>query len=86
MKRKIFLLLVIATFSVPIFSQVKKAGEGMVLFHGLVLDAATESPLSHSQIFINRAFTSISDGEGKFAFYVNRNDTVIFMRLGYRAA
>jgi hypothetical protein len=72
--------------SLPGFSQVMKTGEGMILFHGLILDARTEAPLPNSQIFINRSFTSISDTEGKFAFYVNRKDTVVFSSLGYKQA
>jgi hypothetical protein len=63
----------------------KDAGRG-ILFHGLVVDAKTLNPLSGSQIIINRSFTSISDDEGKFAFYVRKGDTVIFTRLGYKSA
>ena len=87
MKRKVILLLIALNFFLPAFSQVLKTGEGtMILFHGIILDAGTETPLPHSQIFINRVFTSISDAEGKFAFYVNRNDTVIFRSLGFNPA
>jgi hypothetical protein len=68
------------------FCQVLNNDRGNILFHGLVMDANTEYPLSNSQIFINRSFISASDGEGKFAFYVNRNDTIIFRRLGYKQA
>jgi hypothetical protein len=50
------------------------------------MDAKTESPLTGSQVTINRSFASVSDGEGKFAFYVNRSDTVVFSRLGYKSA
>jgi len=55
-----------------------------ILFHGLVMDAVNETPLSGTQIFINKAFFYVSDNEGKFAFYVARNDTVVFARLGYK--
>ena len=55
------------------------------LFHGLVLDAKTQAPLPGSQIMINRAFSSVSDDDGKFAFYANRYDTVEFSRLGYKS-
>jgi hypothetical protein len=85
MRKQLLLLLVSVTLYFPLLSQVTKPGEGMILFHGLILDAGAEAPLSHSQIFINRAFISISDNEGKFAFYVNRNDTVVFRSLGYKA-
>jgi hypothetical protein len=85
MKRLLSLLPVFVIISLPGFSQVK-AGEAVILFHGLILDAATEEPLPHSQIFINRIFTSISDAEGKFAFYVSRKDTVVFRSVGYKQA
>lgn len=86
MKKFLFLLQVSLFFSLSGFSQVTRAGEGMILFHGLMLDAATESPLANSQIFINRIFSAVSDHEGKFAFYVNRRDTVVFSNVGYKKA
>ncbi|MCU0460790.1 MAG: hypothetical protein MUF36_02055 [Bacteroidales bacterium] len=86
MKRQIILLVIALNFFLPAFSQLLKTGEGVILFHGIIFDAGTESPLPHSQIFINRVFASISDAEGKFAFYVNRHDTVIFRTLGYSPA
>jgi hypothetical protein len=49
------------------------------------MDAGSETPLSGTQIFINKAFFYVSDNEGKFAFYVSKNDTVIFTRLGYKS-
>lgn len=57
-----------------------------LLFHGIVMDATTKTPLAGSQIIINRSFASVSDIEGKFAFYVNRLDTVNFSMLGYKPA
>ena len=68
------------------YSQVTTKGSSKILFHGLVLDAITQTPLSNSHISINRSLFSISDLEGKFAFYVSRNDTVTFTRLGYKPA
>jgi hypothetical protein len=56
-----------------------------ILFHGLVIDAKTELPLPGSQILINRVFSAVSGDDGKFAFYVNRHDTVEFSRLGYKS-
>lgn len=56
-----------------------------ILFHGIVMDSETKIPLAGSQIIINRAFSSVSDNEGKFAFYVNRFDTVKFSMLGYKS-
>jgi hypothetical protein len=72
MKKLLILLSISVILSLPGFSQVMKTNESLILFHGLILDALTEAPLPNSQIFINRIFTSISDSEGKFAFYVSR--------------
>jgi hypothetical protein len=49
------------------------------------MDAKTLSPIANSQIMINRAFSSVSGNDGTFAFYVNRNDTVVFKSLGYKS-
>ena len=57
-----------------------------LLFHGIVMDADTRTPLAGSQIIINRNFSSVSGNDGKFAFYVNRLDTVKFSMLGYKSA
>ena len=65
-------------------SQVKESEDLRILFHGLVIDASTFSPISNTQIMINRAFSSISGENGTFSFYVNRNDTIVFKSLGYK--
>ena len=57
----------------------------LILFHGLVADAITLTPLASSQITINRRSLTSSERDGTFSFYVNRNDTVIFSRLGYKS-
>jgi hypothetical protein len=67
------------------FSQEKGNSGIRILFHGLVIDASTLSPISNSQILINRSFSSVSGNDGTFAFYVNRKDTVVFKRLGYKS-
>lgn len=56
-----------------------------LLFHGVVMDANTFIPVSNSQILINHAFTSVSSGDGTFAFFVNRFDTVLFKHIGYKS-
>jgi hypothetical protein len=64
----------------------EKANSGIrILFHGMVMDAKTLSPIPNSQILINREFSSISSANGNFAFYVNMNDTVLFRHLGYKS-
>jgi hypothetical protein len=50
------------------------------------MDAKSEFPLTNSQILINGSFYSVTDNNGRFAFYANRQDTVIFKRLGYKTA
>lgn len=50
------------------------------------MDASSFSPLPNSQIMINRTFSTVSASDGTFAFYVYRNDTVVFKSLGYKPA
>lgn len=66
--------------------QVMKDADTRILFHGLVMDENTLRPLPGSQIIINNSFSSISDEQGQFAFYVRRGDTVTFSRLGYKSS
>jgi len=86
MKRSILVIFSLLFFSYTEFCQELKRTEGLILFHGMVLDAKTQTPLANSQIIINRSFSSVSGTDGKFAFYVNRNDTVVFSMLGYKPA
>jgi hypothetical protein len=71
-------------FFTSCFCQDIKDASGKILFHGLAMDAKSESPLTNSQIVINGSLYSVTDKDGRFAFYVNKNDTVIFSRLGYK--
>jgi hypothetical protein len=48
------------------------------------MDAKTLQPLPNSQILMNNAFSAISNSEGTFSFFVNRNDSVLFKHLGYK--
>jgi hypothetical protein len=85
-KRFFILVLVAGIFLHCTSGQITGIQDTRILFHGLVMDAESQATLSGSQIIINRSFSSISDSEGKFAFYVNRRDTIIFIRLGYKSA
>jgi hypothetical protein len=55
-----------------------------ILFRGIVMDASTLLPLPNSQILINSAFSTVSNPDGSFAFFVNRNDSVLFRHLGHK--
>lgn len=68
----------------PCISQKNSNSGNGILFHGIIKDAGTLSPISNSQILINGEFSSISNSDGTFSFYVNRNDTVFFMHLAYK--
>ncbi|MDO9339200.1 MAG: hypothetical protein Q7T72_01570 [Bacteroidales bacterium] len=85
MKSIFFIILSVCILNRAGFSQGKENTGIRILFHGLVMDANTLSPLANSQVMINRAFSSVSSDDGTFAFYVNRNDTVVFKILGYKA-
>jgi hypothetical protein len=64
--------------------QVKEETNARIVFHGMVMDASTLAPISNSQILINSNFSSVSNIDGTFFFYVNKKDTVIFKHLGYK--
>jgi hypothetical protein len=66
------------------FGQVKEEKDARIIFHGMVMDASTLAPISNSQILINSNFSSVSNVDGTFSFYVNRKDTVLFKHLGYK--
>lgn len=66
------------------FGQVKEETDARMIFHGIVMDASTLAPISNSQILINRNFSSVSNVDGTFSFYVARKDTVLFKHLGYK--
>jgi hypothetical protein len=84
--KHISIILFLFTFSVQCcFCQEKPDSEDRILFHGVVMDANTFSPVSNSQILINRTFSSVSNTDGTFAFYANRNDSVLFEHLGYKS-
>ncbi len=86
MKRTFSLLIFLGVFTNPDYCQELQRTEGLILFHGVVMDATTRTPLANSQIIINRRYLSLSDSEGKFTFYVNRSDTVVVRLLGYKPA
>lgn len=77
----LFLLFLI---NFPLNSQQSSESPGLILFNGIVMDSGLNSPLANTQIIINRKYFSVSDKEGKFSFYVNRRDTVVLTRLGYK--
>jgi hypothetical protein len=74
----------IFVFFNPALSQIKENSNDKILIRGLVLDASTLSPISNSQIMINKAFTAVSSVDGSFFFYVSIYDTVSFRSLGYK--
>ncbi len=84
MRRIFILIFLVFMIDHPGFCQEKVGSEARILFQGLVMDASTLSPISNSQIMINRAFSSVSGTDGTFSLYVNRHDTVVFKRLGYK--
>jgi hypothetical protein len=71
---------------IAVNGQVVKDADSRVLFQGAVFDAGSLRVLAGSRIVINGKFFSVSDEEGRFAFYVLKGDTVLFTRVGYKSA
>jgi hypothetical protein len=84
MKR--ILLYIILLFSVfnSCFCQEKENSGTRILFRGIVMDAKTLQALPNSLILMNNKFSAVSNNEGTFSFFVNRNDSVLFKHLGYK--
>jgi len=85
-KRSLLVLLYLISMIRLSSGQELKQKANSILFHGIIVDSDTKKPLTGSQIHVNKSFLSVSDNEGKFAFYVNRLDTVKFSMLGYKSA
>jgi hypothetical protein len=83
--KRIFLFIILLFYLIQSsFCQETDSSGVRILFRGIVLDSKTLSPISNSQVLINRAFKSVINTDGTFAFFVNRNDSVVFRHLGYK--
>jgi hypothetical protein len=85
MKRSFLFIAFVLLMSHFCFCQEKDDAGVRILFHGIVLDANNLTPVSNSQILINRNFTTASSADGTFAFFVNKSDTVFFRHIGYKS-
>jgi hypothetical protein len=72
-------------WSLTSYGQSVNSTQGYILFHGIVMDAETQSPVPNADYIINRIAGGSSGEDGKFSFYVNRRDTVTFSSLGYQS-
>jgi len=85
--KRIFLFFILSIYIIQsCFCQEQENSGVKILFRGKVMDANTLFPLSNSQIIINHAFSSVSNTDGTFALFVNRNDSILFKYLGYKSA
>jgi hypothetical protein len=86
MRRLLIMILLPAALSSSMYGQESNNQGSRMLFQGIVMERQNEAPLVNAQIFINRSFSSVSNDDGRFAFYAGRNDTVTFRLLGYKPA
>jgi hypothetical protein len=86
MRNGIILWFILGLISSTGFGQVGKNGETGILFRGIVKDAASDLPLSNTQIFINHIYIAATDSSGTFAFSVRTSDSILFSSLGYKPA
>jgi len=84
MKRCFLFLIISLLISKTLVSQVNGDAGVRILFHGAVMDASSLAPISNTQILINHNFSSVSNSDGTFAFFVSQNDTVVFSHIGYK--
>ncbi len=86
MRRILTVLITVLALLNSVFGQDSKQENIRILFQGRVIDSKSLSSLPGSQLFVNRAFSAISDEKGSFALYVSVNDTLVFTRTGYKPA
>lgn len=84
MKRSILYIILIFSLLDVSFGQSREDSVARIIFHGIVMDASSLAPISNSQILINNIFSTVSNLDGTFSFYVNRKDTLLFKHLGYK--
>lgn len=83
---RILNILLLFIFLNPSAAQYANTEQDRVRLQGIVRDATSISPLTNSQIFINREFYGVTDSTGTFSMLLTRKDTVEFRLLGYRPA
>jgi hypothetical protein len=86
MWRLLFLILLNAVFCNLIYGQESANHGSKMFFQGIVMEKKKETPLQATQIFVNRAFSSVSNENGRFAFYAGKKDTITFRLLGFKPA
>jgi hypothetical protein len=86
MIKRLALLIVILFFSINTCLGQRRAGAGLILFRGVIMDASSQDRLGSSQILINRTRPIISAEDGTFSFYAHKKDTILFSMLGYKSA
>lgn len=69
---------------VSALSAQETAKEKLVLIHGVVFDAVSQSPIKNVHYSISNHIGGATDNEGKFSLYAYRGDTLHFSFLGYR--
>ncbi|NMC37893.1 MAG: hypothetical protein GYA41_06190 [Bacteroidales bacterium] len=79
-------IMLLFIFLNPTAAQYAGTQQERVRLQGIVRDAISLSPLTGSQIFINRNFFGVTDTTGIFSMLLARKDTVEFRLLGYRPA
>ncbi len=57
---------------------------GVVLFHGIILDASTRQPLPDAHYIVRGRTAGATDNRGMFSIYAHHHDTITFSCIGYR--
>jgi hypothetical protein len=81
-KVSIMLFLILATLTGS--GQTVNQNNDLILFHGIVMDADTQTSIPNPVYCINKDLSGSCGPDGKFSIYLTRRDTVIFTSLGYR--
>ena len=85
--RQIILILVIlkSLTSIAVGQENLKKFNRSVFITGFTADAKTLEPLSNTNFKINHLISNTTNESGRFSFFGNANDTIVFSYLGYHS-
>ena len=83
MKAKVVIIALFISVILTSFGQTPTSQPDYILFHGIVMDYDSQLPVPNPAYRINSLISGSGGIDGKFSFYVSKEDTVLFTSLGY---
>lgn len=78
------MVFVILLLNLSFMSAQQQERAKLILFQGVVMDAASLEPLPNTHFILNKAVGNVTDEKGEFSLYIEKDDTIKFSHVGYR--